>query len=237
MTCGDVGGLAPLYLSGELTGAEHERFVAHLASCPACQREIELQSSLDERLVRAMERDLPDTARLEQCVRNHIAAERPRRWWVAAGVAAAIAGIYGLVSLASTPRMYADAARDHWAEVVEQQPRRWRAGPDGIEPLAAQSGLGFAHAAALAPAGYSLERAKICGLDGQRMLHLVFANGALKYSVYVRPHQSAKGHIRMIRRDSEQVAAFETGRFAAVVVLAGSAAECETLAKLTSRRL
>ena len=237
MTCAEVTDLAPLYLSGELAGAERNRFAAHLAACLACRREIEQQASVDERLVRALGRDLPDTTRLEQRVRNRIAAERSRRRWVAAGVAAAIAGIYGLVSLASTPRMYADAARDHRVEVVEQQPRRWRSGPAGIEPLAAQSGLTFAQAAALAPAGYSLERAKICGLDGQRMLHLVFANGTLQYSVYVRPHQGAKRDIRMIRRDSEQVAAFETGRFTAVVVLAGSAAECETLAKVTSQRL
>ena len=237
MNCAEVTDLAPLYLSGELAGAERNRFAAHLASCPACRREIEQQASLDERLVRALERDLPDTTRLQERFRNRIAAERSRRTWVAAGVAAAIAGIYGLVSFASAPRLYKDAARDHRVEVVEQQPRRWRTGPTGIEPLAAQSGLTFAQAAALAPAGYSLERAKICGLDGQRMLHLVFANGTLKYSVYVRPHETARRDIRMIRSDSEQVAAFETGRFTAVVVLAGSAAECETFAKLTSQRL
>jgi len=106
-----------------------------------------------------------------------------------------------------------------------------------MEQVASQGGLSFAQASGLAAAGYRLERAKICGLDGQRMLHLVFGDGARRYSVYVGRHEGARTGLRTVRSGREEVAGFDTGRLRAVVVTAGPAAECEELARVAADRL
>ena len=249
MNCAEVQDLAPLYLSGEMRRDEHRRFAAHLAACPACGRELEQQVSFDTRLAEAVWWESPVTTRvirnteqrIERRVRERIgSAIFRRRWIAAAGIAACLIAVLvgsGKLRPEPTPRLYADAARDHRLEVVENRPRHWKSGASDIEVLAARNELSFAQAAALAPAGYSMEHAKTCGLDGQPMLHLVFSNGTRRYSVYVRPHQSAQGNIHQVRRDSEQVAGIETGHFSAVVVTVGPAAECAELARFAARRL
>ena len=242
MNCREARSLMPLYLSGESEGEVRPSFAAHLAACRVCEREIEGQALLDERLAGALSREQPDTARIERFVRRHMSASRSRRRWIrwgamAASAIVAIAGTYALLRRATAPPWYADAARDHRAEVVDNQPRRWRSGEAEIDILAAQNGLSVAQVSALAPAGYSLEHAKTCGIGGQRMLHLVFTNGTRKYSIYVRPHRSAEETVRIVQRSPEQVAGFETGRFSALVVTSGDAAECEELARLVAGRL
>lgn len=242
MNCHEVRTLTPLYLSGEMDIRERLPFSTHLSACPACAQETERLASLDARLAEVLGNELPDATRVVHAVRSRIAAGRTRRRWVAggaiaAGIVAAVAGGYGLFHLGPGPRMYADAARDHSAEVVNHQPRRWRSGSAEIQALTELNGLSFAQAAALAPAGYSLERAKNCGLDGQRMLHLIFTDGAREYSVYLRPHRSLSEPVRVVRHNEEQVAGFETGRFRALVVTAGPAKDCESLARLAKERL
>ena len=72
MTCDEIRERAPLYMSGELTGAERARFAAHLSTCVACELEIEAQSLLDARLAGALQGAVPDTTRLEARVRREI---------------------------------------------------------------------------------------------------------------------------------------------------------------------
>lgn len=243
MTCRDVRNLAPLYLSGEIDDETRHRFATHLAACPACGREIDEQALVDQRLAEALLREAPDTARIERLVRRHVSASQSRRRWIlrgaaAASVMAALAGSYGLWRLASPPRWYADAAHDHLAEVVDRQPRRWRSSPGEIESLAAQNGLSFAQVSGMALAGYRLEHAKTCGIDGRRMLHLVFTDGAREYSIYLGSHrQGAAEEVRTVRSNSLQVAGFDTGRVRALVVTDGEAAECGELAHFAARRL
>lgn len=241
MNCGDVRAMTPLYLSGEIGSSQRSAFAAHLASCPECEHEIARQRSLDTRLLSAVGAE-PDTARLERIVRRRIHTEQSRQRWI--GLVAAAATVFLAVAVAYVVRQptYAvglstAAARDHWTEVVEHQPRHWRSGAAEIETLAAQNGLSSAQLTALAPVGYWLEHAKTCGLQGRRTLHLVFTNGAQQYSLYVLPHRGGKRDIRIVRRNSEQVASFETGRFTALLVTVGSSAECKQLARLTAQRL
>ena len=194
MNCREVLEAAPLFLSGEMNPEQHRAFTAHLEVCSACEREMTLQSLLDARVAAVLGGDAPDTVRIERAVLNQIEGRRilRRRWFgVAVGAIAAglIAASYGLLRPTPAAKLYVDAARDHWAEVVEKQPRHWRSGADQIEALARQKGLSLAQTTALAPEGYSLEGAKICGLDGQRMLHLVFTKGRRNFSVFVNPHR------------------------------------------------
>jgi len=240
MTCQEARDRAPLYLSAEMSAAERERFAAHLAACPACRQEIEAQAQVDSRIAAALGGELPDATRIERRVRHEISSAASRRRWGTGAIAACLlltaAGLYGLLRQPA-PAGFVDAARDHRVEVMEGQPRRWRRDAAEIGEVSAQGGLSYAQAAALAAPGYTLERAKICGLHGERMLHLVFSDGTRRYSLYVGPHQGVKAPVRSVRSGSEQVAGFDTGRLRAMVVTAGSAAECDQFVRVAAARL
>lgn len=229
MNCREIGELAPLYLSGEMGQSDRDLFRAHLAQCMSCASELERQAALDARVREALE--LPDAALVTRAVRGHIA--RKRIWRVAAVAAAILIAFVASWELRPKPvaRLYADAALDHRLEVMEHQPRRWRSDPAEIERLAARYQLH--DAAALAPEGYRLEHAKMCGIDGKPALHLVYTNGNREYSVFVRA-RSEDSVPAAVRIGAEQLASIRTDRLEAIVVSAGTSAECSELARSAS---
>jgi Putative zinc-finger len=242
MTCQEVRTLAPLYLSGEMEAADRASFTAHLNACPACAREMDWQIRLDSHLAGALAAEDPGSNRVEERFWTGLSAMRRRRRNLTGALVAAslIAGVafFSLLSRKpAVPSSFAEAARDHWSEVVQMQPRHWRSTPTDIEAVAAPHGLSYAQVAALGLPGYTLEHAKNCGIGGQRMLHLVFTNGRQEYSVYINPNQAAKASIRMVQFGTEQIAGFETGRFRAMVAMVGPQSECEGAARLTASRL
>lgn len=247
MNCKDIAELAPLYLSGEISGAiyasQHDRFHAHLAECRNCTAQLERQVALDTRLRDAFSSELPDASTLEQSVRARIARDRSRRWTLVAASAAAVlfAALLGYRMLQPDrlfpDRLFYDAARDHRMEVVEHQPRRWRTDPADIGKLTARYGL--SNLSLIAPAGYRLERAKMCGLDGAAALHLVYTNGAQEFSFYVRTRTGAADgllakSLRTKSVGSENLARFQTDRLEAVIVTAGSSEECLQFAHIAA---
>jgi len=86
---------------------------------------------------------------------------------------------------------------------------------------------------ALAPAGYRLEHAKMCGIDGKAALHLVFTNGSQEVSVYVRARSGTarSNAVRTVNVASEHLAAIQGDRLEAIVATAGSSAECLSFAR------
>jgi anti-sigma factor RsiW len=246
--CADIGMRSPLYLSGEMEAEERVAFAAHIATCSICAAKIAEDRNLDATLRSALA-FAPDTGRLEeatgrleQALRRKISVERRRRNLAWAGAVAAAMALMAVGTLAwerwtRPPQWYADAALDHRTEVIERQPRHWRSSETELAGLAAQNGLDLGQVTALAAAGYRLERAKICGIGGRRMLHLVFSSGRRRYSVFVSPHLGPVETVRTSRRGAEQIAGFETGHFRGLVVSDGSAAECKEFAHAAERRL
>lgn len=234
MNCREIEEIAPLYLSGELEEDQREMFREHLAQCRSCASEIDRQVVLDARIVDAVS-EMPDATMVERSVRRRIARERA---WRFAGVAAAIvfAAFLGYRALRPAPvsRLYADAALDHRLEVMEHQARRWRTDPVEIEKLAARYDL--MNLAALAPEGYRLEHAKMCGLDGRPALHLVYTNGSREFSVYVRARSGGEKALRQVSVGAEHLAGFGTDRLEAVVA-GGSSGECLEFARVAERGL
>jgi anti-sigma factor RsiW len=176
---------------------------------------------------------LPDATALAESVRTRIRRERLRRL---AAVAAAILLVAFLGYLALRPdplaRLYADAALDHRLEVTEHQPRHWRSDPSEIEKLAARFQL--SNVAALAPAGYRLEHAKMCGIDGKPALHLVYSNGTQEVSLYVRARPGRSDALHTGKVGAEQLASFQNDRLEAVVA---SSRDCLPFAQFTQRAL
>src|SRR5690349_4765987 len=74
-----------------------------------------------------------------------------------------------------------EAVRDHRIEVIESSPRRWLDNPAALQALAAKQGLPVPK-----PAGYQLERGKLCRLQGRIFLHLVYSDGSHEASLYLR---------------------------------------------------
>jgi len=239
--CAAIWMRTPLYLSAEMEAGERTAFEAHIARCPACARKIAEDRNLDAALRSALG-GLPDASRLEQFLQRKIAADRRRRHqaWagaIAASLALLAVGLMAWARFTRPPQSFADAALDHRTEVIERQPRHWRSGDMELAGLAAKTGLQPGQATALGAAGYRLERAKICGIAGRRMLHLVFSNGTRTYSIFVSSHLAPVETVRTVRQGAEQVAGFETGHFLGLVVSDGSAAECAELAYAAARRL
>jgi anti-sigma factor RsiW len=231
MNCKDIGELAPLYFSGELEEDRKVPFHTHLAECRSCAQQMEQQAAMDARLRKALCAGLPDAGTLERSVSRQIARERAGQWMLA-GVAAALLIAAALGYRALRPeKLYRDAALDHLQEVVEHQPRHWRSDRGEIEALAARYDV--ADVAALAPAGYRLEHAKMCGIDGQPALHLVYTNGAQEVSVFVRQGGGSEP-VRAHSVGSEHLARFRTARHEAVVVTAGSSGECLQFARVAA---
>jgi anti-sigma factor RsiW len=240
MNCREIEEFAPLYLSGEMDPDQRARFQAHLAQCRSCQEELNQQVVIDARFREALSGELPDARSLDQSVRGRISAQRARQsaiWGAAAAVLmiGAVLGYRGLRPV-SAARLYADAALDHRLEVIEHQPRRWRTDPADLKNLAARYQL--SDLAGLAPAGYRLEHAKMCGIGGRPALHLVYTNGAREVSVFVRARSGTRNStLRSAGVGSEHLAAFETDRLEAVVATDGTSGECLAFAQFISRVL
>ncbi len=174
---------------------------------------------LDTLLRETCDREPIDTAALERSIRARL---RPRivplQWMAAAAALTLIA--WGLVYRARTPGVFEQAARDHRVEVVEHSPRRWRTDQAAIDGIARRFGFSSEQAARLAPAGYRLEHAKICGLDGKPALHLVYsateAASQREFSVYIAKVSPQ----RQKAVDGFTVAAFRSG------IVVGTKAEC-----------
>lgn len=236
MTCRELLEIAPLYLSGELEGSELARVHGHLAECRNCAREMERETELDRRLREEMSGELPDASAIQKSVRGRIGVEKARRWAIGAAAAAGVLFAVVMGYRAMKPeRVFADAAADHRAEVMEHRPRRWRTEPAEIEKLAARYEL--RDVARLAPEGYRLEHAKMCGIEGQPALHLVYTNGDREVSVYVLSNNGATKAIHATRIGSEQLAAFRTGRVEAIVATGGSSEECLEFARVAAKSL
>ena len=233
MTCKEILEIAPLYLSGELEVSELAAIHGHLAGCRSCAQEINRQAALDTQIREEMSGDMPDPTAVVRSVWGRIRVERARKW--AIGVAAAagvvLAVVMGYRAMRPSP-VYADVALDHHQEVVEHKPRKWRTDAAEIEKLAARYDL--PDVAKLAPAGYRLEHAKMCGIDGKPALHLVYTNGSQEVSVFVRSGAGTATQVHQVRVGSEQIAAFQANRVETIVATNGPSEECLGFARVVA---
>jgi len=221
MNCKEIEEFAPLYLSGELEEDRKVLLHTHLAECRSCAQQMEQHAALDARLRKALCAGLPDAGALERSVSRRIAKERSRRWMLAAA---------GLVVGALTKyrgfwpdSLYDDAALDHRQEVMEHQPRHWRTDAAEIEKLAARYQL--RDVAALAPAGYRLEHAKMCGLEGRPALHLVYTNGVQEVSLFVRSQTGRGRGVSATGVGDVHLASFQNDRVQ-IIASGGTTGDC-----------
>jgi anti-sigma factor RsiW len=229
MNCNDAQELSPLYRAGELDAERTAAVAAHLAGCQDCARDVEL----DARLRKAVLAEPVDSAGADLAIRRRLVREaRLRRVWIAAGVAAmlVIALVIGRAG-AGSKAVFAAAVQDHRREVIDHERRTWISQPDQLDALAVRQGLSATAPAAIA--GYRLEHAKLCRLNGRIFLHVVYSDGSREFSLFLR--QPDSGHLTTVHVASsggEQVAAFDTAHASAMIVTdrASDAAEFARIA-------
>lgn len=237
MNCDDIQTLSPAWHSRELEEPQREAFVSHLRTCAQCAAIIEDQALLDARLrlLDASPDISPDIVLLKLKLTRQIRTRRQSQWILYAALAASLLAALFVGYGYRTPRILADAARDHRLEVIGHQPRRWKSETAEIDTIATQFGLTAARARAISPVGYQLLHARICGLGKRPALHLVFTNGAREISFYVRQSTAAQ-NVRTATIGNERVTALQNAGYTTVTVT-GIDQPCEQLARQISNRI
>jgi hypothetical protein len=198
---------------------------------------------LDQRLRESILSEEIDTSRVATAVRDQIAA---RSHGTVPGWAVAAAAVIAMVLAATfsyrtfheqqTPPLCAAAARDHQREIVNGEPRPWLTDLSAIQALAAKQGVPVSAIAALSTIGYRLERGRLCFLQKQIFLHLVYIKDGGQYSVYLRPRTPATSFTNSVR-GTENLAYFQTGGVTAVFVSHATGADALAFARAGARVL
>ncbi len=189
---------------------------------------------LDQRLRASVLAESIDSAQLERSIRERIRRPHVLRWaFVAAAILLLLAGT-AMFFTSRTPPVCVAAAQDHQREIVNGEPRAWLRDVSAIQSLAEKQGVPPSAISALAATGYRLERARLCFLQRQIYLHLVYSKDGSEYSVYLRP---AGGVFNDSVRGEEDLAYFETNRVTAVFVSHGAGANAFAFARAGAKVL
>jgi len=191
---------------------------------------------LDQKLRVAWTAQPLDTAGAEAGIRLAIRRESRRAQLRTLAIAATVVVAAALGALwflrpQPEPKIFADAARDHRVEVVQGAPRHWRTADTEIDTLTARFGLTRER---VAFTGYQLTKARICLLEGQRVLHLVYSDGARDYSLYLAANATAVPN-RDARDGAQNIAGFHSTRLTGLVVGEGSPSDCRRFAQTVTK--
>jgi anti-sigma factor RsiW len=249
MNCDEIRKLSPLWHSGELGDHQRRAFDFHLGTCTSCGELIRDEEFADRRLRVAAAEDMALQAaaakELQRRVLQTIAKERYSRWLVASsGVAAALLAAVWLVNVhrnaqnvPANPAIFADAARDHTAEVTEEAPRHWRTEPAEILELEKSQGVSDEAVKAVEATGYKLEKAKICRLGGVPYMHLVYEKGGRDFSVSMRVKGGQPMPQAVSTNGALQLSSFTRGNVQAVIVSDASRNDCDKFTADAERAL
>lgn len=204
MTCSQAEYLSPLYWSGELEAQAIAELDLHLKECAECAREFSEQHRADEELRAEVLSEPVEANKVREHVRESLWPSRPS-WQVVARRAvfsAAGAAALALVTFAgwnviatrnnTVPTVYADAAQDHYDEVVKRYPRGWLTAPAEINAFVKEHAGDASVIPALAPAGYHIDRVRLCELEVSNYVHLVYTDGEHDISFFIRQQDGEK---------------------------------------------
>jgi anti-sigma factor RsiW len=200
MNCTEVHYYGPLYHSGELETPYLQDFQEHLDICKTCDETIRREAATDDALRLASD-ELLDVNRVRDEVLAQIQRDQAPKsgfrltpMYGLAGTAALllmmIAASMSFRPVAQTPlTIYRDAADDHRAEVVEHMKLRWAQDDSSILSLLQTVGASEELTQQITPAGFHLDRARICRLLNHRYVHLVYSDGQHEVSYFLRSRE------------------------------------------------
>jgi len=233
MNCNTVHDVLPLYLSGELRAEELADMQLHLRECQRCAAEVNADRELDEALRTAILEETPDVSAVLHRVHERKAAP----WWkqvphlVSAHMAAVVAAII-VIALISLPGVYVHraqrnmalaAASDHYSDLVLLRHPDWEHTPEEVARFMQQQfpqKQNLLHA--ITPDGASLEKVRLCNVDGTLYAHFVFRTGTAETSVFLRAIPEGRDRYQAAHlSDGEhglEVAGFSSSGLTGVVV-------------------
>ena len=204
MTCSQAEYLSPLYWSGELEAQAIAELESHLKECAECAREFEAQQHADEGLRAMVLAEPVEDGAVRERVRESLWPSQ-RNWPLlakralasAGGIAVLAAIAFGVWSAIATrsssvPTVYADAAQDHYDEVVRQYPRGWLTTTAEINAFVKEHAGDASVISALAPQGYHIDRVRLCELALGNYVHLVYSDGDHDISFFIRQRDGEK---------------------------------------------
>ena len=172
-----------------------------------------------------------------------------RARWILTGAAALVvtSAAFYLTFVERPERLYALAASDHHREVVNREPQKWAENPFDIGNLAHAQSVPGPVMLSVTPAGYRIDRAKICRLNDHIFFHVVYQNHGAEFSVFFgkgdsRPLSGSllgtvKGkNIYGADMGGDHVAYFRTSQLTALFVAAQSG-EALSMARLAAASL
>lgn len=201
MNCSEVHYYGPLYHSGELEAPFLQDFHQHLEVCTVCDETIRGEQAADNALRLAPD-ELLDVSRVRDEVLAQIRQEQ-----VVPNPGFRLTPVHGLVGTATlllmmfaaslsfrpavqTPlTIYRDAADDHRAEVAEHMKLRWAQDDSSILTLLQSVGATEELTQQITPAGFHLDRARICRLLSHSYVHLVYTDGRREVSYFLRSRE------------------------------------------------
>ena len=200
MNCSEVQYYGPLYHSGELEEPFLQDFEQHMEACASCEETIRREQATDNAL-RLLSDEPVDTTRVREEILVNIQKDlTPKNqsritWWQGIGGMAALLAITVVAFFALRPSaplpltIYRDAADDHRAEVVEHMKLRWAQDDASILSLLKTVGATEELTQQITPAGFHLERARVCKLLSHRYVHLVYTDGTREVSYFLRARE------------------------------------------------
>jgi anti-sigma factor RsiW len=200
MNCSEVHYYSPLYHSGELDESLLGMFQQHLAICTTCDHVIRTEKATDNALRLACD-ELVDCSELRERVLGKIREEQKPKPGFRFTPAYGFAGTAVLVlvmfaaftSFRASKQMpltiYRDAADDHRAEVAGHMNLKWAQDSSSILAVASSLGVTEEITQQITPAGFHLDRARVCRLLSHRYVHLVYSDGRREVSYFVRSRE------------------------------------------------
>ena len=240
MRCNEFDELVSLYLSDELDAAHRREFAQHVAGCSTCASLLDRQVRTDD-LLRSSLATLPvPTAAVRSRVSARIHAVpwwrqifESRRFQFAFASTLLVIATISFLRFRSDPRavyLFETAAADHVECVVQRMEKAgWVTDVSAAEELAIQIVGDARPVQALAPADYTLVKARPCRLEGKAKiwLHLIYSRGAREISFFVRSRRispASTGQLALTAKLSSQragdleVVGFERGAYGIIFV-------------------
>jgi anti-sigma factor RsiW len=200
MNCSEVHYYGPLYHSGELEDPFIQDFRQHLETCASCEEIIRREQATDSAL-RLLSDEPLDTTRIREEILVSIQQDHTPKKQFRISPLQGLTGMAALLVLmfvASFPfrpsaqlplTIYRDAADDHRAEVVEHMKLRWAQDDASILSLLKTVGATEELTQQITPAGFHLDRARVCRLLSHSYVHLVYTDGTREVSYFLRSRE------------------------------------------------
>lgn len=188
--CQKTRELIGLYLDNELEATPTQQTAAHLEQCASCRREFEAIRSQNELLSRSIKNSAYDTQPLRASIeaatigrhRVHLplwTLARTRAGAMAfisalAVVIAALIYLQGFIGASGANPLYWAAAENHRACIADYAAPDWVRSQTDIDELAASFLDEKVHISLMIGSDYRLTHARVCLLNGERFLHLIY---------------------------------------------------------------